>query len=309
MPERKERSPHQNRVTLSGVEFDPIYEDDVVRHVLAELAAGRGGQIVTPNVDILRRANRDEESRRHVGAADLVVADGKPLIWASQLAGHPLPARVPGSDLIWSLTAGVAEHGGSVYLLGGEPGTASRAEDVLRERFPRLRIAGHLSPSFGFDTRPDEVDAVCAAVAAARPDMVFVGLGFPKQERLIARLRPLLPQAWFMGCGAAIGFVAGVHQRAPVWMQRSGLEWVHRLVKEPGRLMRRYLVHDVPFTIRLLAGSARARLPRASAGAPAWSPPAPRAPEPDAATGRPADHAAAGAPAAAQRPPAPADQP
>ncbi|MER7009342.1 WecB/TagA/CpsF family glycosyltransferase [Dactylosporangium sp. NPDC000555] len=293
MPERNELSPHQKRVILSGVEFDPIYDDDVQRHVLAELAAGRGGQIVTPNVDILRRVTRDEESRQYVRAANVVVADGKPLIWASRLAGHPLPARVPGSDLIWSLSGAIAERGGSVYLLGGEPGTASRAEDVLRERFPKLRIAGHLSPSFGFDTRPDEVDAVCATVAAARPDMVYVGLGFPKQERLIARLRPLLPQAWFMGCGAAIGFVAGVHQRAPLWMQRSGLEWVHRLVSEPGRLARRYLIHDVPFTIRLLAGSARARLSRTSTstptGGPAFSAPAPRAPESAAPAAEPAN--------------------
>lgn len=211
---------------------------------------------MTPNVDILRRVVRDDDLRRHLTASSLVVADGKPLIWASRLAGRPLPARVPGSDLAWSLSAAMAEAGRSVYLLGGEPGTADRAADVLRGRHPTLKIAGHLSPSLGFDTRPAEYDAVCDAVIGADPDLVLVGFGFPKQERVIDRLRPRLPHTWFMGCGAAIGFVAGVHSRAPGWMQESGLEWVHRLALEPRRLVRRYLIEDAPYALRLLAGSA-----------------------------------------------------
>ncbi|MFI5937432.1 WecB/TagA/CpsF family glycosyltransferase [Actinoplanes sp. NPDC051494] len=192
--------------------------------------------------------------------SEIVVADGKPLIWASRIAGHPLPARVPGSDLIWSLSAAMADAGRSVYLLGGEPGTSERAEEVLRERLPHLKIAGNLSPAFGFDTRPEEYAEVCDEVAGAAPDVVFAGFGFPKQERVIERLRPRLPRTWFMGCGAAIGFVAGAHSRAPGWMQDTGLEWVHRLAMEPRRLMRRYLVDDAPFAVRLLAGSARERL-------------------------------------------------
>ncbi|MFG1871178.1 WecB/TagA/CpsF family glycosyltransferase [Micromonospora arborensis] len=249
-----------SRVNVYGVDFDPLHEKDVIRHVVTELAAGRGGQIVTPNVDILRLTRRDRESRAHVESASLVVADGKPLVWASQIAGRPLPARVPGSDLIWSLSAALAEQDRSVYLMGGAPSTPSRAGQVMRSRIPQLRIAGHLSPPFGFDTQPEQLDEVCATVAAAQPDLVFVGLGFPKQERVIARLRPLLPRAWFLGCGAAIGFVAGVHRRAPRWMQLSGLEWAHRLASEPARLMRRYVVQDLPFALELLAVSARQRL-------------------------------------------------
>lgn len=201
-------------------------------------------------------------------SASLVVADGAPLIWASRIAGNPLPGRVPGSDLIWSLSAALADQGRSIYLLGGAPGTSSRAEQVMRSRFPQLRIAGHLSPPFGFDARPDQLEAACAAVVAARPDLVYVGLGFPKQERVIARLRPLLGSSWFLGCGAAIDFVAGVHTRAPLWMQRSGLEWTHRLASEPTRLMRRYLLHDLPFALGLLALSARHRLRRIQGAVP-----------------------------------------
>ncbi|GGM42339.1 hypothetical protein GCM10011608_28760 [Micromonospora sonchi] len=234
----------------------------MVRHVVAEMTAGRGGQIVTPNVDILRRARRDQEARAHVESASVVVADGKPLIWASQIAGNPLPARVPGADLIWSLSAAMAEQDRSVYLFGGAPGTASRAEQAMRARFPGLRIAGHLSPPFGFDARPDQFEAACATVTATAPDVVYVGFGFPKQERVIARLRARLPGTWFLGCGAAIGFVAGIHRRAPLWMQRSGLEWAHRLANEPARLARRYLVHDLPFALELLAVTALRRLHR-----------------------------------------------
>jgi N-acetylglucosaminyldiphosphoundecaprenol N-acetyl-beta-D-mannosaminyltransferase len=252
-----------DRIALQGVEFDCVVEADVVAHVRAELAAGRGGRIITPNVDILRRTVSDAEARHHVDSATVVVADGAPLIWASRVAGRPLPARVPGSDLIWSLSAALGQERRSVYLLGGEPGTAEIAASVLSDRFPTLRVSGYDSPPFGFDADPAALDVVCRRATEAKPDLVFVGLGFPKQERLIDQLRAMLPSAWFMGCGAAIGFVAGVRRRAPAWMQRAGFEWLHRLVNEPRRLVRRYLLHDMPFAVRLLTTSAlgRARRP------------------------------------------------
>ena len=250
------------RTALRGIGFHRVIEADVVAYVLAELTAGRGGRIVTPNVDILRRTTNDDEARRHVGSATVVVADGAPLVWASRLAGQPLPARVAGSDLIWSLSEALGGAGLSVYLLGGEPGTAEIAASVLADRFPTLVMSGFDSPPFGFDTDPAALDLVIQQAVEAKPDLVFVGLGFPKQERLIHQLRVALPGTWFMGCGAAIGFVAGVRRRAPEWMQRSGLEWLHRLVSEPRRLVRRYLLHDVPFAVQLLATSALARVRR-----------------------------------------------
>jgi N-acetylglucosaminyldiphosphoundecaprenol N-acetyl-beta-D-mannosaminyltransferase len=245
---------------VHGVAFDPLRESDVVDLVVTELHHGRGGRIITPNVDILRIAHHDGEARQHIGQSTVVVADGTPVIWASRLAGRPLPARVPGSDLIWSLSDALSGAGYSVYLLGGTPGTADIAAARLRQRFPQLAVAGQLSPPFGFDQDPHRYAEVLDEVVAARPDLVFVGLGFPKQERVIGRLRERLAATWFMGCGAAINFVAGTHRRAPVWMQRSGLEWLHRLGSEPHRLMRRYLVHDLPFATRLMTQSALTRL-------------------------------------------------
>lgn len=255
----------RDRVLLVGLEIDPVTEADVVAHVRRALDRGAGGRIVTPNVDILRQAAGDAAIRADLAGADLVVADGAPLVWAARLAGTPLPERVAGADLIWSLSGGLAEDGRSVYLLGGEPETeteregAHRAATELTGRYPELRIAGHASPRYGFDAAPAELDAVCAELVEAKPDLVFVGLGFPRQERVIARLRPELPGAWFLGCGAAINFVAGDVRRAPEAFQKSGLEWLHRLATEPRRLAKRYLRHDAPFAGRLLTTCAMRR--------------------------------------------------
>ena len=238
-------------VELAGVGFHAVTEVEAVTRVRAALDRGEGGRILTPNVDILR-----QRPTAYAADATLVVADGMPLVWASRLAGTPLPERVPGSSLIWSLSRGLAADRRSVFLLGGSPGTpcgSARAAAALGIACPGLRVAG-LSPSFGFD-----VDEVTGTVVEAKPDLVFVGLGYPLQEEVISALRPLLPGAWFLGCGAAINFVAGDHSRAPGWMQRGGLEWLYRLGSEPRRLAGRYLRHDAPYAARLLANATARR--------------------------------------------------
>lgn len=245
----------RRRVELGGVAFHPMRETEAVRYVIAALDRGEGGTIVTPNVDILRQVRRDPAARRLVRSASLVLADGMPVIWASRLARSPLPARVAGSDLFWSLCAAATDGGHSVYLLGGAPGEPSvsqRAADELRSRYPGLVVAGADSPPYGFDATPAGVADVVDAAAAAAPDIVFVGLGFPRQERLITHLAAALPYTWFVGCGASLAFAAGEVRRAPRWMRRTGLEWLHRLGSEPRRLFRRYVVHDLPYAARLL---------------------------------------------------------
>jgi N-acetylglucosaminyldiphosphoundecaprenol N-acetyl-beta-D-mannosaminyltransferase len=244
---------------LAGLDFDPLSEEQVVGRIVEDLAEGRGGRVVTVNVDICQRISRDRAAYELIRNASLVVADGMPLVWSARLSGHPLPERVTGASLIFTVSAAAARHGRSVYLLGGEPGVPERAAAELERRFPGLRVAGTDAPAAGFDTRPDELAAVRSRVAAARPDVVFAGLGFPKQEQIIAQLAPGLPGTWFMGCGAAIPFAAGVLPRAPRWMQQTGLEWTFRLMSEPRRLFRRYLVNDLPFAAWLLITSATAR--------------------------------------------------
>ncbi|MFC4122195.1 WecB/TagA/CpsF family glycosyltransferase [Nonomuraea zeae] len=247
---------------VAGVEVDPLTQDEVVRWVAAELEAGRGGRIVTPNVDICRAARLDPALRELICSAELVVPDGMPLVWAARLLGTPVPERVTGADLIWSLSALAARHGWPAYLLGGAPGVAGKAAEELTARHPGLDVCGVHAPPYHFDATPEGSSIVRRTVVAARPRLVFVGLGFPRQDRLIVALREELPGAWFVGCGAAIAFAAGTVTRAPEWLQRAGLEWAFRLAGEPGRLARRYLVDDLPFAARLLGGCLATRIAR-----------------------------------------------
>jgi N-acetylglucosaminyldiphosphoundecaprenol N-acetyl-beta-D-mannosaminyltransferase len=254
-----------DRVQLDGTGFDRITEGEVVAVVREAIASGRGGRIMTPNVDILRQAQVNKRVRGYLDDADLIVADGMPLVWASRLSGTPLPERVAGSSLIWSLSEGLGRDRRSIFVIGGNPATAeaadgaTRAAQRLAEDCPGLRVAGTLCPEYGFERDRKVYAEFRAAVAAARPDLVFVGLGFPKQEKVITKLRADLPDAWFIGCGAAVNFVAGDVDRAPRWMQRTGLEWAHRLTTEPGRLAGRYLKHDAPYALRLLTAAATRR--------------------------------------------------
>jgi exopolysaccharide biosynthesis WecB/TagA/CpsF family protein len=244
-------------VSLRGVRLHVVTERECVARVVEALAAGRGGWIATVNVDHLRRAGRDAAFARLCAEAALAVADGMPLVWASRLQRTALPERVSGSDLLWSLSAAAAASARAVFLLGGgSPDTARKAADALRERHPSLRIAGTHYPEVGFEDDARAMEAITAAVRSARPDIVFVALGSPKQERLIAALRVELPRAWWVPVGIALSFAAGQMQRAPEWMRRAGLEWLYRLKQEPRRLARRYLLDDAPFAIALLGGAA-----------------------------------------------------
>ena len=243
---------------LMGVELHAITEKQAIEHVLSELAAGRGGVTVTPNLDHLRRCRTDLQFAALVAEAELVVADGMPLIWASRIAGCGLPQRVAGSDLILTLSAAAAEAGRSIYLLGGAAGTAEGAAGVLTSRHPNLKIAGYCCPPVGFETNDAEMAKLVADLTIKKPDIIFVALGSPKQEHLIERIRTSLPGAWWLGVGVSFSFLTGHVQRAPKILQKLGLEWTHRLVQEPRRLFKRYVVHGLPFAAQLF-GSAIAQ--------------------------------------------------
>jgi N-acetylglucosaminyldiphosphoundecaprenol N-acetyl-beta-D-mannosaminyltransferase len=253
--------------SLLGVDFASVTESELIDWALVRLSRGEGTWICPVNVDVLRQIVRDPEIRKLVGSADALVADGMPLVWASHIQGTPLPQRVAGSSLINTLTERAALDGRAVFLLGGNGGTAEAAGARLREASPRLRLAGWHCPPFGFERSAAERDLILERVCEARPDIVFVGLGFPKQDRLIAELRPSLPTACFVSSGASFSMVAGERRRAPAWMQRAGFEWAFRLRQEPSRLARRYLIQDLPFAARLGAASMGRRLATAAGGA------------------------------------------
>ena len=250
----------EDRVEIGGLPLDPLTEAAVVERVREAWSAGRGGWIATPNVDHLRHAARDPQLAALIRSAPISVADGAPVVWAAWLSGRALPARVTGADLLWSLSAAAAADGRSVYLLGGEPGVPERAAEALQRAFPGLRIAGTCSPPYGFELDADELERCRAGVVAAKPDVVFVGLGFPKQEHVINGFARDLPGTWWLGCGAALPFAAGELPRAPQWMRALGLEWLFRLAQEPKRLFRRYIVDDAPFALVLLLTALTTRL-------------------------------------------------
>jgi len=237
-----------------------VSADDLIEHMFAGLAHGQGGWIVTANLDFLRRHAHDPASRALYAEADVCVADGMPLVWATRLQGDRLPERIAGSSLMLPIAARAAAEGRSLYLLGGEPAANAQAAEVLRARWPGLVIAGASSPMVKSPPSPEDIHALHEELLRARPDILLVGLGSPKQEQLIRALRADFPRTWMIGVGMTFSFVAGTLSRAPEWMQRTGLEWCWRLAQEPKRLGRRYLLEDLPFSVELFARAGLKRL-------------------------------------------------
>jgi N-acetylglucosaminyldiphosphoundecaprenol N-acetyl-beta-D-mannosaminyltransferase len=235
---------------------------ETLDHLFAALGQGRGGWLVTANLDFLRRHVRDPEARALYDQADVTVADGMPLVWAARLQGDQLPERVAGSSMVALVAARAAAERRSLYLLGGAPGAAQKAAAIFNETHPGLRVLGTSSPMLSNPPTPAELAPIREELARLRPDILLVGLGSPKQENVIQALRATLPAAWMIGVGISFSFIAGDVRRAPRWMQKTGLEWVHRMAQEPRRLAHRYLVDDIPFAFSLFWHALRQRAAR-----------------------------------------------
>jgi N-acetylglucosaminyldiphosphoundecaprenol N-acetyl-beta-D-mannosaminyltransferase len=237
----------QKRVSLLGVEIDPLPLDRFLQKLEEQMRKGKGAYVVTPNVDHIVQLKTDSEFREIYRQASFVVPDGMPLVWASRWLGKPLPERITGADLLPRLSSRAAKSGRSIFLLGATPSVCGKVAGKLRHAHPALKIAGHYSPPFGFEKCRDETEKIVRALKQAKPDVVFAALGTPKQEKLIYYLRTRVSVKLFLGVGAAFDFYSGEKGRAPVWLQKAGLEWAFRLWSEPGRLWKRYLVDDPRF--------------------------------------------------------------
>jgi N-acetylglucosaminyldiphosphoundecaprenol N-acetyl-beta-D-mannosaminyltransferase len=242
-------------IELLGMQLASCSEPELLDTLFAALDKQRGGWLITANLDFLRRYYKEPRMQALYAQADLRVADGMPLVWAAYLQGTPIPGRIAGASLLRPLAERAAREGRSIYFLGGNGNAAEGASSTLRSEFPELRVAGFSSPWLPQEPDDAAVEPTRQALTEARPDIVLVALGSPKQEWLISKLRRSLPASWFIGVGMSFSFATGEMPRAPSWMQRSGLEWVHRLVSEPRRLGKRYLWHDAPFGIELLGRS------------------------------------------------------
>jgi N-acetylglucosaminyldiphosphoundecaprenol N-acetyl-beta-D-mannosaminyltransferase len=219
----------------------------------AAVASGAREYVCVAAVHTVMESRDDEALRSAVDGAAFTVPDGQPLAWAMRALGHDIDSRVYGPELMARACARAAKSGQRHYLYGGRDQSALFKLTLrLRQRFPGLRIVGGYSPPFR-DLTEAELDAIAADVNRARPDVVWVGIGVPKQEKWMAAMRDRLDAPVLIGVGAAFDFHAGLVPQAPPWMQRHGLEWLFRLKQEPRRLWKRYARHNP----RFVAGFAR----------------------------------------------------
>ena len=238
-------------VSLLNTHVDNLTMAETIEKIEEFIMAKSSAYVVPINVDVVIKIEKDVALRRIVDDADLVLADGQPLIWISKYYRQPIKEKVSGSDLIPKLCECADEKGYSIFLLGGEDHVAQEAGKRLRARFPNLQLKGVYSPPVGFETDNKELDNIEHMISAVRPDILIVCLGCPKQEKWVAEHYRICGAAVTICAGATVDFLAGNVRRAPRWMSDHGLEWLYRFFQEPKRLFKRYFVDDVKI-IRLV---------------------------------------------------------
>ena len=234
------------RVRIGQLELDPVTFDLALERIVELVDAREGGSVFTPNVDHVVKAETNDAFRGAYERADLCLVDGTWLLWASRLLNAPLPEKVSGSDLVGPLCTLAAGRRWRVYLLGGGPGVARDAAARMSGEFG-VDVVGWDSPFVQSDGSMGDSDAILGRLRQAEPDLVLIALGAPKQELWIDRFSGQIAPAVSIGVGGSLDFLTGRVRRAPPWMSRCGLEWMYRLVQEPRRMWRRYLVDDPRF--------------------------------------------------------------
>jgi exopolysaccharide biosynthesis WecB/TagA/CpsF family protein len=233
-------APGSRRVEIAGVPVDVVDMSAALSRIRAAMRGPNVFQVSTINLDFVVRAQGDPDVRRIFRRSDLNLADGAPVVWLGRLLGAEMPARVAGADLVPALMGEAAAAGARVFLLGGEGGVANAAAARFVDLYPGVQIAGTYEPARASVEGMDN-EEILARIAAAKPDVLLVALGNPKQERWIDMHRERLGVSVAIGVGCVFDLVAGRATRAPRWMQDSGLEWLYRLAREPRRLVGRYI--------------------------------------------------------------------
>jgi N-acetylglucosaminyldiphosphoundecaprenol N-acetyl-beta-D-mannosaminyltransferase len=228
--------------SVLGVPVDAVQIPDAITRMESWIAARAGSRYVAvTGMHGVTEAHRDRNVRRALDAAGMVVPDGMPLVWLGRLRGHPLRRRVYGPELMLEFCRATAARGVRHYFYGGAPGVADELAARLATRFPGLAVAGTYCPPFRPLTAQEDQDVV-SRINASGADIVWVGLSTPKQERWMYEHRETLQVPVMVGVGAAFDMHSGRLQQAPIWMRENGLEWFYRLVQEPRRLWRRYVL-------------------------------------------------------------------
>jgi N-acetylglucosaminyldiphosphoundecaprenol N-acetyl-beta-D-mannosaminyltransferase len=246
------------RVNILGVGINAINPEEAIAEINGWIERTERQYVNVCNVHTIMECQKDVKLRRVVNRSGLSTPDGMPLVWLSRLHGFRTAARVYGPDLMLALCDRGQSAGYRHFFYGGAPGIAERLAGRLKERYPRLIVAGVHSPPFRPAGTVEERD-ILEAIEAARPDIVWVGLGTPKQDLWVSDHRPRLKAPVLIAIGAAFDFHAGVLRQAPGWMRRSGLEWCFRLAQEPRRLAYRYLVLNPLFVLNTVLQATKLR--------------------------------------------------
>ncbi|MEO7496008.1 MAG: WecB/TagA/CpsF family glycosyltransferase [Massilia sp.] len=242
------------RITLMGCHIDNLSMEETLARVGDFIASGLPHQHVVVNVDKLVKASRDPELRRIINECALINVDGMPVVWAARLLGKPLKERVAGVDLFEALMRRAGEAGWRVFLLGAREEVVSAVRDSYQRKYPQLVVAGYRN---GYWNGDEEEAAVVEQIRASRADLLFVAISSPKKEHFLGRYQAHMKIPFAMGVGGTFDVAIGRVKRAPVWMQKAGLEWFYRFLQEPRRMFRRYFIEDMAFIWLFIKEAAR----------------------------------------------------
>lgn len=235
------------RIKFMNTEVDNLTFDESLKKIDEIIQTNNNGYVVTPNVDHIVRLESNTEFQKIYKNADLILTDGKPLIWISNWYKTPIKEKISGSDLFPLLCQHSSKRDYRMYFLGSAEGVADKAAQNLCNKFPGLQVVGTYSPPYEFEQDRNEIKKIIRQIKAVSPTILVVGLGSPKQENFIFNYKEELNVPISLGLGASLDFEAGIIKRAPRWMRSIGLEWLYRLCKEPKRMFKRYIIDDIKF--------------------------------------------------------------
>lgn len=233
------------RIKLMNTEIDNLTMGETLDTIDTLIQQKKNAYVVTPNVDHIVQLEVDGELREVYKNVDLILTDGKPLLWIAKWYGTPIKEKISGSDLFPRICELAAQRGYTMFFLGAAEGVAAKAAKNLMKKFPGLNVVGTYSPPYGFEKDENEMNKIEKKIRKANPHILIVGLGCPKQEKFIYHNCEKLGVPLALGLGASLDFEAGNIKRCPKWMANYGLEWLFRISQDPKRLVKRYLVDDL----------------------------------------------------------------
>lgn len=235
------------RIKFMNTEIDNLTMDETLSAIDDLIQQNKNAYVVTPNVDHIVKLERNAALKASYANADLILTDGKPLVWASKLYKTPIKEKISGSDLFPKLCEFAAQKKYKMFFLGAKEGVALKAAEKLRMQYPGIEIVGCYSPAIGFEKNPEEIEKISELLRQAKPHILILALGCPKQELFAYKFKDKLQVPISLCLGATLDFTAGNVKRCPRWMANAGLEWLYRIYQEPRRMLKRYVLEDWRF--------------------------------------------------------------